>query len=65
VVAPGGKIAAGPLHKTLGILYADVDLACVGVARRSHDVIGHNARPDLFQLRVNTTPARTVVFSEE
>jgi nitrilase len=65
VVAPGGKIVAGPLHEACGILYADIDLARVGMAQRSLDVTGHYARPDLFQLHVNTAPARPVVFSQE
>jgi nitrilase len=65
VVAPGGTIVAGPLHEVHDILYAEVDLARVGTARRSLDVVGHYARPDLFQLRVNTATARPVVFVEE
>jgi len=60
VVAPGGRIVAGPLHETLGILYADVDLERVGMARRSLDVVGHYARPDLFQLHVDRRPQRPV-----
>jgi nitrilase len=62
VVAPGGKIVAGPLHEELGILYADVDLERVGVARRTLDTVGHYSRPDLFQLHVNTRPQRPVEF---
>jgi nitrilase len=65
VVAPGGKIVAGPLHEAQAILYADVDLEKVGQARRTLDVVGHYARPDLFQLHVNTRPARPVVFDPE
>jgi nitrilase len=65
VVAPGGKIVAGPLHESQGILYAEIDLERIGMARRSLDVVGHYARPDLFQLQVNTAPARPVVFGKE
>jgi nitrilase len=63
IVAPGGKIAAGPLHEEFGILYADIDLEHVGMARRSLDVVGHYSRPDVFQLRVNTKPLRPVEFA--
>ena len=56
VVAPGGKIAVGPLHDAYGILYADIDLERVGIARRSLDTAGHYARPDIFQLNVNRRP---------
>lgn len=63
VVAPGGKIVAGPMHEDVGILYADLDLERVGVARRSLDTVGHYARPDIFQLQVNNAPLRPVAFS--
>jgi len=53
VVAPGGKLVAGPMTQELGILYADMDPALIASARRSLDVVGHYARPDLFQLRTN------------
>jgi nitrilase len=62
VVAPGGKIVAGPMRNEFGILYADIDLERVGVARRSLDVAGHYSRPDIFQLHVNTSPPSPVVF---
>ena len=64
VVAPGGKIVAGPLHEEVGILYAEIDLERVGMARRSLDVVGHYSRPDLFQLQVNTKPQRPVQSAE-
>jgi len=63
IVAPGGKIAAGPLHEELGILYADIDHERIGMARRSLDVVGHYSRPDVFQLHVNTKPLRPVEFA--
>jgi nitrilase len=64
IVAPGGKIVAGPLHEELGILYADLDLERIGMARRSLDVVGHYSRPDIFDLRVNTRALRPVEFIE-
>jgi nitrilase len=60
VVAPGGKIVAGPLHEAQGIVYAEIDLERVGMARRNLDVVGHYARPDLFQLHVDRRPQRPV-----
>ena len=62
VIEPGGKIAAGPMRRELGILYADIDLERVGIARRSLDVVGHYSRPDIFQLRVNTSALKPVEF---
>ena len=64
VVAPGGKIAAGPLHEAFGILYAEIDLERVGMARRSLDVAGHYARPDIFRLQVNRRPQAPVMFED-
>jgi nitrilase len=58
IVAPGGKVAAGPLHEEHGLLYAEIDLERVGMARRSLDVVGHYARPDLFQLHVDSRPQK-------
>jgi nitrilase len=63
IVSPGGKIVAGPLHNELGILYGDIDLERVGVARRSLDTVGHYSRPDIFRLHVNTESLRPVEFS--
>lgn len=62
VIEPGGKIAAGPMRRELGILYADIDLERVGVARRNLDVVGHYSRPDIFQLHVNTNALKPVEF---
>ena len=60
VVAPGGRIVAGPLHDTRGTLLAELDLERVGIARRSLDVAGHYARPDLFTLQVQRRPQQPV-----
>jgi len=63
VVAPGGKVVAGPLHEQRGILHAEIDLERVGVARRSLDVAGHYARHDLFRLQVDNRPRPAVSFA--
>ncbi len=62
VIAPGGEIVAGPLRKEAGILYADIDLGKVAMARRVFDVAGHYSRPDIFKLHVNTRPQASVEF---
>lgn len=53
VIAPNGEIAAGPWRCEQGIFYAELDLSAVITARRSLDVAGHYARPDVFRLQVN------------
>ncbi len=62
VIAPGGEIVAGPLRKEAGILYADIDLGKVAMARRVFDVAGHYSRPDIFKLHVNIRPQASVEF---
>ena len=60
VVAPNGKVAAGPLRNEHGILYADIDAAQIDHARRTLDVTGHYSRSDLFSLHVHTGPLKPV-----
>ena len=65
VVNPQGRITAGPLHREAGILYADIDVSLVAPARRTLDVTGHYARPDIFELQVRRTPATAVHYIDE
>ena len=64
VVAPGGKVVAGPLRNEYGVLYADIELERVGIARRSLDTAGHYGRPDIFQLSVNRRPLKPVEMQD-
>ena len=53
IVDPYGEIMQGPVSETETILYAEVDVATVRQSRRQFDVVGHYARPDVFQLHVD------------
>ena len=64
IVAPGGKIVAGPLHEQFGVVSAEIELDRIGVAQRSLDVSGHYARPDIFRLRVNRRAFSPVEFTD-
>jgi nitrilase len=43
-----------------GILYADIDLGMIGVAKNAADPAGHYSRPDVTRLLINTRPAKRV-----
>lgn len=64
VIKPTGAIAAGPLKREKGILYADIDAEAARRARRSLDVCGHYARPDIFSLSVDRRQLSPVAFSD-
>ena len=49
IIAPNGKILAGPLEADEAILYADIDLDDIIKAKRMFDVVGHYSRPDVFK----------------
>ena len=53
IVSPMGDVLAGPLYDKEGILYAELDRAEIVRAKVDFDVVGHYARPDVFQLFVN------------
>ena len=64
VIKPMGAIAAGPLNRQKGILYAEIDAETARRARRSLDVSGHYSRPDIFSFAVDRKPLSPVVFSD-
>ncbi len=61
IISPVGDVIAGPLYNEEGILYADLDLAEVARSKFDFDVVGHYARPDVFQLVVNEKPVSPVI----
>lgn len=65
IIDPMGQVLAGPCFGEETLLVADLDLADLPRARFDLDVTGHYARPDVFQLKVNTTPLRTVTETKE
>ncbi|HEY6254721.1 MAG TPA: carbon-nitrogen hydrolase family protein [Xanthobacteraceae bacterium] len=62
VVKPMGAIAAGPLNRQKGVLYADIDMEAARRARRSLDVCGHYSRPDVFAFSVDRKPLHPATF---
>lgn len=70
IVSPGGSCIIGPLGEVLAgpdfsgetILTAEIDLHDIARARLDFDVVGHYARPDIFQLRVDESSRTPVTF---
>lgn len=60
IVSPFGELIAGPLYDQEGMLCADLDLAETVRGKFDFDVVGHYARPDVFQLSVNEQAAKPV-----
>jgi aliphatic nitrilase len=58
IIAPTGQILAGPNRDTETILYADIDMALIGMFKYVSDSAGHYARPDVLSLNVNFEPQR-------
>jgi nitrilase len=64
IISPLGKVLAGPLFDQEGILFATLDLGEIARSKFDFDVVGHYARPDVFQLVVNEKPSLPVVSAE-
>jgi nitrilase len=64
IVAPGGKVVAGPLHEEHGVLYAEIDPGRAAENHRTLDVAGHYGRNDVFQLTVDRSSRPPVTFTD-
>ncbi|QHC95755.1 nitrilase [Pseudomonas sp. R84] len=53
IVGPMGDVLAGPLRGEAGLLTAEIDTDELVRARYDYDVVGHYARPDVFELSVD------------
>jgi nitrilase len=58
VVDPFGRFLVGPVFDRREVLVTDLDLAALDGAYLDLDVVGHYARPDLFQLTTTPAPPR-------
>jgi nitrilase len=62
IIGPLGEVLAGPDYNGESILVAALDRREIARARLDFDVVGHYARPDVFQLKVDETPRASVTF---
>ena len=60
IVDPFGNYLAGPNTEGEVILMAEIDRAQIVRGKFDLDVVGHYARPDIFQLHVDERPKRPV-----
>ncbi|HET7923619.1 MAG TPA: carbon-nitrogen hydrolase family protein [Rhodanobacteraceae bacterium] len=54
IIGPDGKYIAGPIFDSEEILYGEIDIERAIHEKHSRDIAGHYARPDVFQLVMNT-----------
>jgi predicted amidohydrolase len=65
IISPLGEMLAGPNFEGEAILTADLDLGEIAKGKYDFDVVGHYARPDVFQLSVNERAMAPVVREYE
>lgn len=62
IYAPDGQLMHEPLPEGQeGLVYADIDLGMISLAKAAADPAGHYARPDVTRLLLNRTPGDRVV----
>ena len=65
VISPLGEMLAGPNFEGEAIVTADLDLGEIAKGKYDFDVVGHYARPDVFQLSVNERAMAPVIREYE
>jgi nitrilase len=63
IVDPFGNFLAGPNMEGEAILVAEIDRAQIVRGKYDLDVVGHYARPDIFQLCVDERPKQAVTIT--
>ena len=62
IYAPDGQLMTTPLPEDQdGLVYADLDLDLISLAKAAADPAGHYSRPDVTRLWLNKTPGDRVV----
>jgi aliphatic nitrilase len=65
IYAPDGQMISQPLPEGQeGIVYADLDLGMISLAKAAADPAGHYSRPDVTRLLLDKTPGDRVVLRQ-
>ncbi|GAA1324847.1 carbon-nitrogen hydrolase family protein [Leucobacter albus] len=64
IIGPDGNWVVEPVRGTAGIVYGEIDLTAIERAHHDLDVVGHSARNDVFELRVDARRRDGVVVRE-
>jgi nitrilase len=64
IVDPHGELLVAPNRQSETIIVADIDLGEITRGAYDLDVVGHYARPDVFQLHVNEAEQLPVVMTD-
>jgi nitrilase len=65
IFAPDGQLISKPLAENEeGLVYADLDLGMISLAKAAADPAGHYSRPDVTRLLLNKTPLDRVVLCQ-
>ena len=65
IIDPLGKVLAGPNFEGEALLYAEIDTDQIVRGKFDFDVAGHYARPDVFQLAVDTRTKSAVITQQD
>lgn len=65
IYAPDGQLISQPLDEGQeGLVYADIDLGMISLAKAAADPAGHYSRPDVTRLLLDKTPRDRVVLRQ-
>lgn len=66
IFGPDGSQLSSPLPETdEGLVYADIDLGMISLAKAAADPAGHYSRPDVTRLVLNRTPGSPMVIRSQ